>query len=227
MTETNLTSGPNFMFDARLLQTNQLKLIPFDPAVHAELYHTSAQAYPEMWSWLPYGPFATLDAFKAWYESYVHQQRDRVLFAVFDTSKGTGTDTIAAVIGLMNASADNLCAELAFVFTLPPFQRTHVTTQAVGLLLTWCFEDLRLRRVQWQANEANERSWRAAEKMGFVKEGVKRWDRALPPGKGGHVAGRRDPKRDWVGRHTVLLAICWDDWENGVQARVLERMKAR
>lgn len=71
----------------------------------------------------------------------------------------------------------------------------------------------------------NDRSWRAAEKLGFRKEGVKRWERTLPPGKaGGHPARNGDPKKDWSGRHTVILAVCWDDWENGVKAVVSERM---
>lgn len=148
-----------------------------------------------------------------------------MMFAVFDTSNGG--ETIAAVIGLMNTSMDNLSTEVAFVFTLPPFQRTHVTTHGVGLLLGWCFDELKLRRVQWQANEENERSWRAAEKLGFRKEGVKRWERILSPGKKGLVPRPDDPKKDCHGRNTVLLAICWDDWDERVKAHVQERMDRR
>lgn len=194
----------------------------FQPTLHAEAFHRAATPYPEMWTWLPYGPFKTVDEFLSWYESYIRNPQDKTLFAVFDTS--TGTDEIAAVIGLLNTSPDHLSTELGFVFTIPPFQRTHVTTHGAGLLLTWCFDELKLRRVQWQANDGNERSWRAAEKLGFVKEGVKRWERVLPPGKGGHIPRIGDPKEQYGGRHTVLLAICWDDWENGAREHVQQRM---
>ena len=112
------------------------------------------------------------------------------------------------------------------MLTLPPFQRTHVTTHGVGLLLAWCFDELKLRRVQWQTNVENDKSWRAAEKLGFTKEGVIRWQRVLPPGKmhGAVPPGNGDPKPEWGGRHTMLLAMCWDDWEDGVKAKVTERM---
>lgn len=187
------------------------------PELHGEAFHTASAPYPEIWTWIPFGPFARPADFLSWHETYVRSHPDRTLFAVFDTTSGTGLDDekLVAVIGLMNTSTVSLCTELAFVFTLPPFQRTHVTTHGVGLLLSWCFDELLLRRVQWQANEENERSWRAAEKIGFRREAVKRWERALPPGKGGNLPRAGDPKREWGGRHTVLLAICWDDWESG------------
>lgn len=148
------------------------------------------------------------------------------MFVVYDTSNTLEQEKLAGLIGLMNTSVDNLCTEIAFVFTLPPFQRTHITTHGVGLLMRWCFDELKLRRVQWQTNESNERSWRAAERMGFIKEGVKRWERILPPGKSGHTPRDGDPRGDCMGRHTALLAVCWDDWEDRVKLLVQERMGA-
>lgn len=198
--------------------------------MHGEAFHAATAAHPEIWTWVTFGPFTTTAGFLTAHESYIRSQPDRTLFAAFDTSRSEGSgaqERLAGLIGLMNTSVDNLCTEVAFGFTLPPFQRTHVTTHAVGLLLSWCFDELKLRRVQWQTNEGNERSWRAAMKVGFKKEGVKRWDRALPPGKGGQLTRDGDPRGDWLGRHTVLLAICWDDWEDEVKSVVHERMNMR
>lgn len=119
---------------------------------------------------------------------------------------------------------------------LPAFQRTHVLTNAVGLLLHYCLElpvaalslpsitaaqrtqrfgpGLGLRRVQWQAHADNKPSVRAAERLGFKMEGIIRWDRILRTDKAGAVP---PPERAFVnpgiGRHCVRLAMCWDDWD--------------
>lgn len=194
-----------------------------------------------MFDYLPFGPFPTPTSFIEWYEARIHSDKACVLFVAYDTtatshpSPDASADELAAhgtfagLIGLLKTSPANLTAEIGFVLTLPTYQRTHVTTHGTGLLLSWCLDELRLRRVQWQANEANEKSWRAAEKMGFVKEGVIRWDRVLPVGKVGlDVSGRigdLSPKN--MGRHTVILAVCWDDWEEGVKEKLRARMNRR
>jgi RimJ/RimL family protein N-acetyltransferase len=47
-----------------------------------------------------------------------------------------------------------------------------VNTEANYLLLRHCFEDLRYRRVEWKCDALNERSRRAAERLGFTFEGI-------------------------------------------------------
>lgn len=193
---------------------------------------------------------------------------------------------IAGLTGLLNTSPEHLKTEIGFVYVLPKFQKTHVTTNMVGLMLEFCFapgpspslsespspspsagtlsttygEDLNsgsdstktktktntetwglnFRRVQWQANTLNTASIRAAERMGFVREGTLRWDRVLPPGKlgvndpgaqalalvsaaVGNGNGNGDGK---PGRHTAILAVCWDEWEER-RGVVRERMRRR
>lgn len=107
-----------------------------------------------------------------------------------------------------------------------------------------------MRRVQWQANSRNKASVRAAERIGFVNEGMHRWFRVLPEGKVGTVEEdqrrekarqehkeqeldgvvegmpnvSRDGRKFGPGRHTVCLAICWDDWIDGVKEKVTTMM---
>lgn len=97
-----------------------------------------------------------------------------------------------------------------------------MTTNAVALLLNYLLgSPLQLRRVTWLANARNERSVKAAERMGFRLEGVMRWHRILPEGKEGElvekegVSDGRGPGRD-----TAMLSICWDDWRDGVRNKV-------
>ena len=172
-----------------------------------------------------FGPYASAAEFLDWFDNRIWRDPTHTLYAVFDKGADCGEDQLAGVIGFLNTSRENLSTEVGFVFTLPPFQRTHITTHAVGLLLNWCFDELKLRRVQWQADNRNEKSWKAAEKMGFIKEGVIRWQRLVPSAKSNAgVARQDDPKPECDGRHTAVLGVCWDDWENGVKERVQKRM---
>lgn len=206
--------------------------------MHADACHFALVSNPQMFEFLTFEPFATPTSFIEWYENSVHADRGCVLFVAYDTptasqqSPDASADELAAhgtfagLIGLLRTSPEHLSTEIGFVLTLPAYQRTHVTTHGTGLLLNWCFDELHLRRVQWQTNTTNEKSWRAAEKIGFRKEGVIRWDRVLPAGYVGEdVRGRTgDPCPERMGRHTVRLAICWDEWEEGVKEVVRERM---
>jgi RimJ/RimL family protein N-acetyltransferase len=89
---------------------------------------------------------------------------------------------------------------------------------------------LHLRRVQWQAFSTNQASIAAAQRLGFQLEGIIRWQRVLPEGKIGNSDGviddkmpEMDPtgqKRLGPGRHSAMLSLCWDDWENGARERL-------
>jgi RimJ/RimL family protein N-acetyltransferase len=86
-----------------------------------------------------------------------------------------------------------------------------------------------LRRVQWKANTENAASIRVAERLGFRKEGVLRWHFVFPDGLqtgksgNGRALPKWSPKSD-LGRDTVVLGICWDDWEDGAQEVVRAAM---
>lgn len=107
--------------------------------------------------------------------------------------------------------------EIGPVIVFPDFQRSHVMTHAAALVLRWTLDDLRLRRVQWFAHEGNAASVKGGERLGLKVEGRLRWERVLLLGKDGvalpewaaedEAAAGRGP-----GRHSVLLAIGWDEW---------------
>ena len=109
-------------------------------------------------------------------------------------------------------SLKNLYTEIGLLFTLPAYQGTHVTTNAVGLLMHWCFDELGMRRVQWRSAAENVPSVRVAERLGFQKEMVMRWTSALTEGKAGEDVREEDPRPANRGCHILYLSICWDDW---------------
>lgn len=77
------------------------------------------------------------------------------------------------------------------------FQRTVVNTECKYLLLSHAFERLGCIRVQLKTDLRNERSQRAIERLGAVKEGVLRNHMLLPDG---------------TIRHSVYYSIIESEW---------------
>ena len=136
------------------------------------------------------------------------------MFAMIDKTRQVTheEDAIAGIIGLMNTLPDQLSTEIGLLFTLPAYQGTHVTRNAVGLLMQWCFQELRVRRVQWRSYPENFASIRAAERMGFRKERIERWGRVIDTNKPGLAVREGDVMPDRRSVHVLWLSICWDDW---------------
>ncbi|KAH0582377.1 hypothetical protein H2248_010322 [Termitomyces sp. 'cryptogamus'] len=225
----------NFCFPVRDLENERLKLTPFIPSKHLDAFFTIPSP---SYDYLPWGPFVTSNQFNTTLiEGRIQPSQGCVLFAIYDKTKASETGnpdgSLAGVIGLSDTSIAHLRAEVAFVMISPLFQRTHVATNAVGLLLHYALDlpsegGLGLRRMTWKANPLNAASIKVAERMGFVKEGNLRWDWVLPDGKdsGGNGRDRRmgDPRPDALGRDTVVLGLCWDEWEDFARVRVDEAM---
>lgn len=105
-----------------------------------------------------------------------------------------------------------------------------MTSNAIGLVLQYALDakernGLGLRRVQWDCATENKASVRAAEKTGFVKEGVLRWQHVYRDGiaRGKVGNGRKilgGGSEGDLGRDTVIYSLCWNDWEGGVREKV-------
>jgi len=225
----------DFCFPVKDLENELLRLTPFDPSVYGASFLEASKDHPELFDYLPSGPYNSVaDLEEKWLDVRFTHERGAVLFAVLD--KKSQPEQLAGTISLINSSAEALCAEVGFLITLPKYQRTYVTTNSVGLLLQRCLEvpekgGLGLRRVQWQTSERNNKSFAKAEKLGFKFEGIQRWHRVLPSDKriaGNGIALREgDPKRTEPGRNSALLAMCWDDWEDGAREKIALMMKPR
>ncbi|KAJ7097528.1 acyl-CoA N-acyltransferase [Mycena epipterygia] len=220
----------NFCFPVpQELQNDRVKLVPFVPSEHADAFFAAVSGHDALFNYLPWGPFASAQDFLATVvEGRIQPDPGMVLFAVFDKTPPGGPQ-LAGTIGLLETSVAHLNTEIGFVITLPRFQRTHVTSSAAGLLLHFALDlpaagGLGLRRVAWKANAHNANSIRAAERMGFRKEGVLRWERVLPADRteGGNGVDLRagDSRPGCLGRDTILLSLCWDDWEGGARDSV-------
>jgi RimJ/RimL family protein N-acetyltransferase len=101
--------------------------------------------------------------------------------------------------------------EIGWTWIAPSRQRSAVNTEAKLLQLTYAFDTLGAGRVALKTDLRNERSQRAIERLGAVREGVLRRHLRLPDG---HV------------RDTVYYSILADEWP-AVRARLEERLSRR
>ncbi|KAF8206482.1 acyl-CoA N-acyltransferase [Mycena galopus ATCC 62051] len=199
------------------LESARVKLTPFIPHIHGAKLGAELSAHPEL------ERFFSVQITPEFLERAFRADAGAVLFAVIHKEQ----DAFAGVIGLLNTSAGNFMTEIGPVICFPEFQRTFVNTNAVGILLRYCLGlpeqgGLGFRRVEWTADTANAASVKAAERMGMTREATLRWSKVLPKGREGNKAG---PGRgEALGRDSALLAVCWDDWENGVKEHVAKQI---
>lgn len=209
------------------LETQRVKLVPFVPLVHAQMFLNGIQGHTELLRYMPI--LITPENFLEVVEEKLRSDPNCVLFTIIDKTKPDANNpdfggSVAGVIGLMQTSAVNLSTEIGCVIIIPHFQRTHLTSNAIGILMRYCFElpasgGLGFRRVQWTTSPQNKASRKVAERMGLVYEGTMRWMWTLPEGKEGQKSRDGDPCT-CLGRDSELLAVCWDDWESGIREHV-------
>ncbi|TFK78419.1 acyl-CoA N-acyltransferase [Polyporus arcularius HHB13444] len=211
----------NFCFPIRDLENDRVKLTPLNPSIHGDAYWAGTHAHPDVYTFLPFGPFPSLAAFLTYIDERWQQSAEYVLWAMLDKASGA----FAGICGYINTSAANLSTEIGAVICLPAFQSKGITSAAVALLMQYALllpseGGLGLRRVQWQAHASNERSIGLARKHCFQLEGIIRWQRVLSGDKPGVDPREGDSKPGTKGRHTALLSVCWDDWEQGVKEKI-------
>jgi RimJ/RimL family protein N-acetyltransferase len=138
-------------------------------AQHARDLH---DAYSEAtdardWTYLRAGPFATLDALSE-HLANCAASTDPLHYSVIDLATGKALGTLA----LMRIDAPNGVIEVGFVTFSPRLQRTRIATEAVYLLMQYCFERLGYRRFEWKCDALNLPSRAAALRFGFTFEGI-------------------------------------------------------
>ena len=147
-----------------------ISLEPVDPARHAralfDCSHGTAEA-EEVWTYLAYGPFAEVPAMQAHLEKQA-ASKDPLFLAVIDGREKSAV----GVVSYLNCVPAMRSVELGHIWYGPRARRTKTNTEAMYLMLRHAFDELGYRRVEWKCNALNERSRRAARRLGFEFEGL-------------------------------------------------------
>lgn len=161
--------------------------------------HTSALAEigvgQTFWDFMLYGNMNTVDDMHNW-----------VLDILSRAEKGTdlpfvaihlASGRVAGATRYLNIMPMDRGLEIGGTWYGLEFQRTAVNTECKYLLLRHAFETLGCIRVQLKTDLRNERSQKAIERIGAVKEGVLRNHMILPDGRY---------------RHSVFYSILDTEW---------------
>lgn len=84
---------------------------------------------------------------------------------------------------------------------------TGANNECKYLLLAYCFETLKVNRVQFRAKSDNMRSRRALEKIGATFEGIHRQDKIEPGGQARNTAFFSILSEEWPGLKPTLAAM--------------------
>ncbi len=165
---------------------------PIDPDRHAaDLFAANARdADGRGWTYLPYGPFATLGEYRAWIDAACLGD-DPLFFAIVDGSTGHAVG-VASYLRIEPAMGT---IEVGHVRFSPLLQRRPAATEAMYLMMKRVFA-VGYRRYEWKCDALNAPSRAAAERFGFSFEGIFR--QAV-------VARRRN-------RDTAWFAVIDRDW---------------
>jgi RimJ/RimL family protein N-acetyltransferase len=186
------------------------KLIRLEPMSVEHLDSLSKIAFdPNIWRYMLYGDIETRDDLRRWIEDILNRQ-------------AKGTDLAFTVIHLQDGCAagctryldirqNHRSVEIGGTWYGAAYQRTGVNTEAKYLLMQHAFEALGCVRVQLKTDILNERSQRAIERLGAVREGVLRNHMVLPDGRL---------------RHSVIYSVIASEWP-GVKEKLEELMNRK
>lgn len=158
-----------------------VKLLPLELDRDVEALHFASDGRPNswgdrhagaydpdtaIWRYMPAGPFRDAAGLAAYLRTLV-EAPDGLCLCVADRRSGQR-------LGVVNYQAnapEHLKIELGGIWYSPVAQRAGANTEAAYLLLEHAF-GLGYRRVEWKCDAHNERSRRAAERLGFSFEGI-------------------------------------------------------
>jgi RimJ/RimL family protein N-acetyltransferase len=227
------------------LHGSHVELEPLHPRHAADLFRAAETATARgdaSWTYLGYGPFASVAALEKFLGDF-STQFDHVVWAVRPIATGVASGWLT----LMNIEPKNSAIELGNIWLAPVMQRTRAATEAMFLPLRYAADDLGYRRLVWKCNALNAPSRRAADRLGFAPEGVHRaalvvkerlrdtawfsivgdeWPRARDAMRASKVRGRR--RAEWPRARDAIVA--WLDAANfspdGTAKRSLAEIRA-
>lgn len=181
-----------------------VRLEPLSEAHVSDL--TLAGQDESIWRYLIYGIPRTEDQMRALVRDLLDRQAcgTDVPFAVIhlETNRAIGSTRY------MDIRPQHRGLEIGGTWYAPAYQRTAVNTECKYLLLRHAFETLGCLRVQFKADSRNERSLRALERIGAIKEGILRQHMVV---------------LDGYIRDSVYYSILDSEWP-GVKARLEEKL---
>ncbi|WP_282609943.1 GNAT family N-acetyltransferase [Pelagibius sp. Alg239-R121] len=155
---------PNTVMEGRYCSVE-----PIDPDRHAAELHDANRKDTDarIWTYMPYGPFASLDDYRAWMTTTCLGS-DPLFHTVIDKASGKA----AGVASYLRIEPSIGVIEVGHINYAPALQKTVAATEAMYLLMRRVFDELGYRRYEWKCDALNAGSRAAAARLGFQFEGI-------------------------------------------------------
>ena len=152
-----------------LMQGKLCRLEPVDAEKHVQdLFLAFSEDQDQRnWTYLPYGPFGSEEETRSWISSTCLGD-DPCFFSVIEleTGKAVGLASylrIEPAIGVI---------EVGHIHFSPLMQGKPISTEAMYLMMRQVFEAWGYRRYEWKCDSLNRPSTNAAQRLGFMFEGI-------------------------------------------------------
>src|SRR5215203_293807 len=176
-----------------VLTGNYVRLEPLTIA-HAPALAEIGIGQP-FWDFMLYGNINTVDDMRGWVRDILARAEKGTDLPFVAVHLASGR--VAGATRYLNIMPKDRGLEIGGTWYGTEFQRTAVNTECKYLLMQHAFETLKCIRVQLKTDSRNERSQKAIERIGAVKEGVLRNHMILPDGRY---------------RHSVFYSILDTEW---------------
>ncbi|KAF4814338.1 hypotheticall protein [Colletotrichum siamense] len=206
-------------------------LVPLQPSHAKALFkHVGGKENAHLWTYLfqePYLDYAKFEAdVTAWSKS-----EDPLYFTVMSAPLSDPSAEPVGFMTYMSIVPAHMRIEIGSVCFSEKLQRTRQATETFYLLMEKAFDNMNYQRLEWKANHLNKPSLSAADRLGFVYEGIFRkhmvikgrrrdtaWfsitDDEWPVVKGGLESWLSKHNFDEQGNQRKTLKQCRDDFQN-------------
>ncbi|MEM7438998.1 MAG: GNAT family protein [Pseudomonadota bacterium] len=148
------------------LQGRYARLEKLDGAAQAGDLFRSNAVTDEIWDYLPYGPFAAIEDYRAWLDT-MSDSADPFFYAI----KNLETGAFEGIASYLRIDPNGGAIEVGHINFSKPLQRTRAATETMFLMMKWAF-DAGYRRYEWKCDALNRGSRAAAQRLGLSYEGI-------------------------------------------------------
>lgn len=150
-----------------ILENEKALLIPFENERNTELKTIIFD--DEIWKYM--GVYVRNDIdFENYIESTLKQKADGICYPFLVIDKATNKVAGSTRYGYLNHASQK--CEIGWTWYGAAFQGTGLNKACKFELLNFGFENIQFKRIQFSADLENEKSQRAIERLGAIKEGI-------------------------------------------------------
>ncbi|MCY4581546.1 MAG: GNAT family protein [Chloroflexi bacterium] len=150
----------------RTMQGAYCTVEPLDVGTHVPDLFEALSVVEPAWTYLPYGPFADVAAFREWARAACLGD-DPLFYAIRDNDTGKA----AGVASYLRITPGSGTIEVGHIHLGPALKGSRAGTEAMFLMMEYAFS-LGYRRYEWKCDALNAPSRNAALRLGFTFEGT-------------------------------------------------------